>query len=144
MEEALLNGEADDDLRRLAPRRQALQQLRIDRQLRCTVDPEGLGIRRHDEEKPDLRIGEDVLQTEEQLVALAVGNQQGLAVLDDDEARIIALGRGLLMALCIGVESTRKGERRMKSMAGSSSSRSSFTGVTLPACPMRWRSAPAW
>src|SRR3981189_1537243 len=102
MEEALLSGEANTDLRRLAPRRQALQQRRIDRQLRRTVDPEGLGIRRHDEEKPDLRIGEDVLQAEEQLVALTIGNQQGLAVLDDDETRIIALGRGLLMARRIG------------------------------------------
>jgi len=82
----------------------------IDRQLRRAVDPKGLRVRRHDEEEPDLGIGQDVLQAEESsLLPLRSGNQQRLAILDDDEAWIIALGRGLLMARCIRRREHEKG-----------------------------------
>src|SRR5215469_15104297 len=92
VEEALRHREPDRHFRRLAARTQPLEQRRIHRELCFAADPQGLGIGRYDEEKPDMRVGEDVLQTEEEIVARAVGNEQRLAILDQDEARIIALG----------------------------------------------------
>src|SRR5262249_31126860 len=102
VEETLLDRDPRHQHRGLISRAHALAQDRIDRKLGMSVDPECLFGAGDQEDQADLGIGDDVLHPEDQLVALAIGDEQRRRIFDCNETRSVALGRNVDIALGIG------------------------------------------
>ena len=121
VEEALLDLDADRQLRCLALRDAARQELRIFRDPRAAVDAQRLLASGNEEDQADVRIGQQVLHPVEALVAGAIGDDDAAVVEDEDEAWRIALGRDVARAVRPDVAISRNGERAMNARKCSSS-----------------------
>ena len=76
VEETFAHVHANRDLSRLAARRQRRQNRRIADQFRRSVDPQRFVRGRRDEQDSDPRIREDILEAEQQFVALPIRDEQ--------------------------------------------------------------------
>src|ERR1700689_380955 len=92
VEETLTHGNPYRQQRRRAASTEPNEQARIVRQLRGPVDAKGLVSAGHEKNNSDLRIGQNVPQTEHQSIALPFRDQERAIVFDDNEARAVALG----------------------------------------------------
>src|SRR5215469_14000345 len=72
---------------------QARQQSRFDSQVGCAINSQGFVGPRYDKDEPDMRISQDILQSKDQLVSLAIRNSQGNLVLDRNKAGAAAFRR---------------------------------------------------
>src|SRR5215470_13269702 len=81
--------------RRLALDQEALRQRRIGRDHGAAGDPDGLAAARDQEQQGDARIGDDIAQRVDAVVAAPVGHKQRLLVLDAHEARRVAARRAI-------------------------------------------------
>ena len=99
MVEHLADADADGDDRGFAARGQAFENGRVGREFRGAVHAQGLGRAGQQEDEADVRVVEDVGQAEDEFVARPVGHEQRVFVLYADEARAVALGRDVLIAL---------------------------------------------
>ena len=75
----------DDRAWRLACDCEARQQLRLDRQPRPAIDPQRIARPRHQKQQADARIGDDVAQRVDAVIAVPVRHHQRLLVVDADK-----------------------------------------------------------
>src|SRR5580704_1269977 len=75
------------------------EQIGIGAQLRGSVDTKGLVGAWHEKNNSDLRIGQNVPETEHQPVPLALRDQKRARVLNHHEAGAVAFRRSVLVAL---------------------------------------------
>ena len=91
-EVAVLDVHARGQQRGLAQRAQRADQLGIVEDLGGARHAQRLAGRRHERDQADLAGRQDA-EAKGQIVADTLGDQQGLGILDPDEARLVALGR---------------------------------------------------
>lgn len=89
----LLDADDDDRTRLLAANFEAGEQLRIDRYPRAPIDAQRFADARDQEEQRDARIGDDVLEIINSIVAGPIGDSQRSLVEDRHESSRIALRR---------------------------------------------------
>src|SRR5579863_2804020 len=103
MLKGLLDGHDDHGPRLLAVDREAPFQRGIDADARPPVHAEGLARAWHQKDQPDARILDEVLHAVDPIVAPAIRDQQGSAIiLDLDEAGLVAFGRAVEPRLASG------------------------------------------
>ena len=96
MRERLLDRDYDDRRRLLTFDRKPAPNPRIGTDLGAAVDAVGLVGARDEENQPDARVLDDVLQAVQPIVAATIGDQQGAAVVRHlDETGLVALGRAI-------------------------------------------------
>ena len=110
MEETFPHRDPNRELGWRAVGREPRERRRVDAQFAGAVDPQRVVGTGNHEDYSDARSFQDVLKSEEQLVALAVGDQQSVAVLDHDETRLASFGRDILVAF--GIRGSEHDERR--------------------------------
>ena len=91
--EALLDADPDREHRGLAARGEPREQIGIGGERRGPVHAHGLGRAREHEDHADARVREDVLEPVDELVARAIRDHERALVLDQAEARLVALRR---------------------------------------------------
>ena len=102
---------ADREQRRLAARFESGEQRGLGGQLGRPVHAQRLLGAGHQEHERDATRGQDVLEALDQLVALALGDQQRVLVFDRDEARAVALGRHVRVS--VAIDRREQQQRRM-------------------------------
>ena len=105
----MLDADPGGEQRRLAERTQRRHQVGIVVDLGGARHAQRLAGRRHQGDQADLARGQDIAEAEGQVVAGALGDQQGPGILDPYETRIVALRRHLDRA--IGRRRADQGER---------------------------------
>jgi hypothetical protein len=103
-----LDPDLDHALRRLALNREACHELRGDGNARSSVHAQRLAHTGNQEQQCHARIGHDVAQAVDAVVAAAFGQQQRLLVLHRHEARRVAARR------CVEAARSRGGEHRKR------------------------------
>ena len=94
----LVDLDEDAELRHLALDRARREQLGVGGERRAAVDAERLGHAGHEEQQPDVRVGEDVAQRVGDPVARPLGQQQRAVVEDPDEPGRVAAGAEVAVA----------------------------------------------
>ena len=102
MQEDLLHFDTDRETGDLAPDRHRGEQVGVARDARATIHPQRLATGRHEEQQPDVRIGQDVPHAVEPFVAGSIRNHEVRVVQHADESRGIALRRHVAASRSVG------------------------------------------
>src|SRR2546429_130881 len=98
VEEALLDLDPDGDQGALVVGRQQLEDLRVTNDRGAPVHAERLLAARNEEDRPDVRVLEQVSHAVQALVARPIGDYEAAVVEDADEPGRVALGRDVARA----------------------------------------------